>query len=145
MSKDYFYPIPQGAYSYNTVIQIQQAIGRKPQMSCHVGNQLCLRFAIDLTTEEEQLVSAIYNTPETAGDIPVPAHNDAFRITDLWDSTFKADLGVALGCEVVVYFGKSQPDLEKTDIIEVHFSKALSVQEKKTAENAMKALIIGWV
>lgn len=143
---NYFYPLIQGEYSYNAVQKIRYAIGRGPNGGSIVGGQQCFNFDPPLTPQEETAVANIMNQ-SSAGDVPTPVSGDEFHIIDLWDSSFRADLEAELGFTVEVYFKKSTPELDKTDLIVIHFGKgsALSVQEKKAAEDVMKALILGWV
>jgi len=56
-----------------------------------------------------------------------------------------ADLGAELGCDISIWFTKSSPELEDTDLIELHFTKLLTVQDKKTVQDAVDDLMVGWV
>jgi len=114
-------------------------------MICDVGtNETMVGFDPPLTSEELPLIEAIFE----GGNAQAPPAADAgmkYIIRDAWYSTFMDDLGAELGCDVSIWFTKSSPELPNTDLIELQFSKALSVQDKKTVQTAVDALMVGWV
>lgn len=145
-AQNYFYPIPIGGFRWNAYHQkVKIAIGRTPNGGSIVNNQLCLRFDPPLDSNEEILVTAIFADPNTAARVPMD-QGSSFIIKDIWDSTFISDLAMELNCDVWIWFYRSEATTPEnlTDRMAITFSKSLSVQERKTAENAFESLVEGW-
>lgn len=146
MAQDYFYPKAGGEYRWHILQKCRLAIGRTPIAMMDTSNDMTvLRFDPPLDPGEETLIDAIFVDPATAGDMPVYPVDSTYMIKDIFDSDFRDVLGVELGCDVILWFPKSSPELERPDRIAIAFSKTLSVQERKKAENAFLGLILGWV
>lgn len=107
------------------------------------GDKTMLRFDPPLTETEETLVADIMADRETACD--APKAGTKFIISDIFDSDFRENLGEQLGCTVSVWFTKSKTDLARPDVIEVHFSRELSVHDKLKVNDAVKDLMVGWL
>jgi len=147
MFKDYFYPKAGGDYRWHIQQKCRLAIGRKPICMMDTSdNMTMLRFdpPLDPVTELP-LISEIFTDPATACNMPTMDAGTTYMIKDIFDSDFRDVLGAELGCDVILWFPKSSPEVEKPDRIAITFSKSLSVQDKKKAETAFLGLILGWV
>ena len=109
------------------------------------ADQYILRFEPPLTEDEFTLIEAIFADPSKTCLPPQRPPGQRFFIIDLYDSSFREDLGALLGCRVETWFSKTDPERKTTDRIELHFSKDLNEQEMKVVESKVKQLTIGWV
>ena len=140
---DYYYPKVGGAYRHNLTHRCEKVLGRKPRALMDNDTQTIIRFDPDLDATEKILIDEIFSNPSTACDPPAPT-GTTFSIVDIYDSAFRNELGVLLGCDVDIWFSKSAIDEIRPNRIEIHFSKVLSVQDKKDVINAVDALGMGW-
>ena len=133
-----------GGYRWHITEKCLMAIGRPHTMICDVGtDETMVGFDPPLTSEELPLIAAIFE----GGNAQAPPPADPgtkFIIKDAWYSTFMPDLAAELGCDVSIWFTKSSPELENTDLIELQFSKVLTVQDKKAVQSAVDNLMVGW-
>ena len=134
-----------GGYRWHITEKCLIAIGRTfKRISDDEFGHTILMFDPPLTPEELPLIEAIFE----GGNAQAPPPADPgtkFIIRDAWYSTFMPDLAAELGCDVSIWFTKSSPELENTDLIELHFTKLLTVQDKKTVQYAVDDLMVGWV
>jgi hypothetical protein len=145
--KDYYFPKFSGDYRWHIQQKCRLAIGQTPIAIMDTSDdKTMLRFNPDLSTADENTLRTVTFPDETtASDMPAQVAGETYMIKDIWHSEWRADLGTALGCEVILWFPKSAPEVERPDRIAITFSKVLGVQEKKDAENAFLQLILGWV
>jgi len=146
---DYYFPRPtSGGYRWHIQQKVQIAIGRKLRAMCNVGeDQIMIRFDPPLDPSTElPLIEAIFADPAQTTEAPVIGMvNQVYMMKDIYYSSFRDDLAAELGCEVHLWFPKSSPELPNSDRIAIHCSKLLTVQDKKKVQDAVDALMIGWV
>ena len=134
-----------GGYRWHITEKCLIAIGRTfKRISDDEFDHTILMFNPPLTPEELPLIEAIF-TGGNCQAAPVVDPGTAFIIKDAWHSTFMSDLAAELGCDVSIWFVKSSPELPNTDLIKLHFSRVLGVQDKKAVQSAVDNLMVGWV
>lgn len=147
--QDYTFPKDtSGGFRWHIWQKCRIAIGRPPKMMANDpggADQYILRFEPPLTKDELPLIEAIFADPSKTCLPPERPPGQRFIITDLYDSSFREDLGQLLGCKVETWFSKTASDRKTTDRIELHFSKDLSKDDMKIVESKVKQLTIGWV
>lgn len=134
-----------GGYRWHIQQKVEIAIGRSfRSINDNEFGQTLLVFDPPLTPEELILIEAIFEG-SNAQAAPLVAVDQKYVITDIYYSSFRDNLAAELGCDVHLWYTKSSPELQNSDLIEIHCSKLLSVQDKKKVRNAVDALMVGWV
>jgi len=135
-----------GGYRWHITQKCMIAIGRSfKRISDDEFGHTILMFDPPLTPEELPLIEAIFEGDNCQAAPTIQMVDQKYIIRDAWYSTFMADLEAELGCDISIWFTKSSPELEDTDLIELHFTKLLTVQDKKKVQDAVDDLMVGWV
>lgn len=140
---EYHFPKADGDFFHNAIQKVELATGKKVVSGYYSTESMTIRTEEPLSEEEvKSLNENVFKNPSTAANRPESSQE--FCITDIWDSSFREDLGKELGCTVSVWFSKSDKDLIAPDKIYVQFSKKLSADEKALADKRIRGLMVGW-
>ena len=136
-----------GGYRWHITQKCMLAIGRtfKRISDDELGHTI-LMFdpPLDPVTELP-LIEAIFEGGNACATPTITTTGQKYRIKDIYYSAFVEDLKAELGCDVRLWFPKSSSELKNSDLIEIHCDKLLSVQDKKKVQDAVDALMLGWV
>jgi len=144
--RDYFFPLDtSGDYRWHIQQKARLAIGRKPIAIANLDDQTFLRFdpPLDPVTELP-LIETLFADGSKTSTPPEAAKGQAYVIRDAYYSNFLADLETELGCEVIVWFPRSDTSKKFSDRIELHFSRTLTTSDKNKVEKAIGNLDLGW-
>ncbi len=138
--KAYFYPRDtSGDYRWHIQQKVKLAIGRNP---CAIGDvpdsdQTCIQFDPALDPADEATLAALFADGSQMSTPPEAPKGQAYVIRDAYYSNFIPDLAAELGCDVIMWFPKSDSSKKNSDRIELHFSKDLTSSDKNKVEKAI--------
>jgi hypothetical protein len=144
--QDYFFPLDtSGDYRWHIQQKVKLAIGRKAIAMGNTADQTFLRFdpPLDPVTELP-LIEALFADGSKISTPPEAAKGQAYVMRDVYYSNFLADLEAELGCDVVIWFPRSDTSKKNSDRIELHFSRVLTTSDKNKVEKAISDLNLGW-
>lgn len=135
---------------WHIIIKVEKVIGIKPGVSITSNDKIHLRFPTDLTIQQETDLDALMTDPtlfepRLTGFVEDPGQvvtiEDVFMSMERFNNWI-ASLGIS-GLEAMQFAVESDPigNPGVYDIIELHFNRAISVQEKKDIIDGYKALV----
>jgi hypothetical protein len=140
VSVTYDYPSAvAGGFRWNMIQRIEFEVGVVPESCWDSGGDVGLRtfvqFTAALTVPQKAVLDLLM--AGTPAQPPIPT-GTRFKVKDLWER--RAELSVALGRTIRIYYSESTPGSGVFDEIELHISgAALTNAQKNTLRNTFAA------
>lgn len=121
--------------------RIEQTVGIKPTMTGDTpdgsgGMKTVVNFSRELTPEEKTLLDGVMADNPT---LPPNLPGTKFTIKDVFNQ--RNTIGAAIGFPYRVYYSESVPGSGNVDLVELHFDKVLTTQERNKVLTEFSKLI----
>jgi len=138
----YKYPgLPRDGYNWHLQQKCYLATGKRPISVSRDFYTTLLTFEPPLTQSEQKSLDEVFVDLEKACEPPDPL-GDVAIIVDLSEriNEVVSDMGFP---KATMWFTKSSNELKKRDQVEIHFPRALSLEEREKVITTYKNLL-GW-
>lgn len=136
----YIYPHAIGAYRWNMLQRIREAVGVYPTQTGDFdgpdGKVTMIQFDAALTAAQKTALDNLMlanpaNPPTPAGTV--------FKLDDIWEKL--AEFNAATGITFRLYYSESVPGSGKIDTIELHANSVLTNTQKTRVKNTFAAIL----
>jgi len=133
---EYKYTPVSGGYRWNMMQRIEETVGLRPTMTGDTGGFTVVRFSRELTAEEKALLDSLMADNPTQ---PPTTGGTKFVVKDIFNQ--RNTIGAAIGFPYRVYYSESVPGSGNIDLVELHFDKTLTTQERNKVLSEFSKLI----
>ena len=112
-------------YAWNAVQRIEQEVGIKPNATGDSAGFTFVNFSRELTAQEKTILDALMASNPT---LPPNLPGSKFVIKDVFNQ--RNTIGTAMGFPYKVFYSQSVPGSGNVDLVELHFDKVLTTQER---------------